>query len=324
MNRLALMFVLVCAGAVCGAQTLQGELSKAGIPASGFNSAELAQTVNAASTRDGDSLYLAYMRVDANNMLTGSPQLVRFDAKSGALVRKELEAGEKENCCGSPLGIQFTAKYVLTSFHNTPSASTFLVTDKSLRLVEVLFGFDVHEIAPDVVVFTKNMIHFAPEHAERKQVIDLSSGSSQELYPPKGDALRAEFARIHEQHMPSPEACGEANDPCDPNIYDESLIYREGAKPGQFELVVSRTAEHDWVSKGEVQEWPVQIAVYTYARGKRGWLYCERDETAQRLNKSLEHAIPPEKDQGCEPNLPVVPDSSSPKGPFPGVIRMVK
>ena len=323
MTRFVLALILMCASAVCRAQTLQDELQKAGIPTSSFTNDELVQGVNAASARNGDSVYLAYMRVDANNIFTGLPVLVRLNRTSGEVRRKKLDAGDKEICCGSPLGIQFTANYVLTSFHDSPSANTVLVTDKRLRLIEILFGFDIHEIAPDVVIFTENMIHFAPEHAERKRLVDLAAGKSQELYPPKDDALRAQFAGIHEQHMPSAAACGQANDPCDPDVYDESLTFREGAKPGQFQLLVTRTAEHEWVSKDEVHEWPIQIAVYNYTKGKHGWLYCEREETATRLIKSIDHTVPPRKEEACEPNLPVKADDSDQASPSPFVVRKV-
>jgi hypothetical protein len=324
MRGLVCGFVLAIIALPCGSQTLGDELSKAGIPAGKFSSTELAQGVNAASARDGDSAYLAYMRVDANNMFTGLPVLVRFDRSSGEFRRKELDPKDKEICCGSPLDLQFTGHYALISFHDSPSANTVLVTDKTLRLVEVLFGFDIHEIAPDVVIFTEDMVHFAPEHAERKGLVDLAGGSSQELYPPKGDILRTKFAKIHEQHMPSTAECQEANDPCDPETYDESLTFREGLKPGQFQLLVTRTAEHTWVSKDHGQAWPTQFAAYTYGKGKSGWLYCEREDTAARLTKGLDHAMPAAADQACEPNLPVEADESGQENPFPGVIRKVK
>jgi hypothetical protein len=324
MARFVLAWILFCAASVCSAQALRDELQKVGIPADGFSSAELAQGVNAASARNGNSSYLAYMRVDGNNMFTGLPILVQSDGTSGAIRRKELDPEDKEICCRSPLGIQFTADYVLISFHDTPSASTVLVTDRNLRLIEILFGFDIHEIAPDVVIFTENMIHFAAEHPERKRLVDLAAGSSQELYPPKGDALRAEFAKIHQQHMPSPEACQEANDVCDPETYDEGLTFQQGAKPGQFQLLVTRTAEHAFASKDNPQNWPIQLAAYTYRKGKRGWLYCEREQSAARLIKNVDHAMPLSKEEGCTPNLPVVADTSGQESPFPGLIRKVK
>jgi hypothetical protein len=324
MSKFTLVFLLLCARIPCGAQTLQEELQRAAIPHGSFSTDELSQTVNAASAHNGDLTYLVYMRVGADQLLNGSPEIVRFDSISGAVLRKELNTQGNADCCGSPLEIQFTRSYVLASFHDNPSANTVLVTDTQLRLVELLYGFDLHEIAPDVVVFTQNMIHFAPEHQERKRVVDLRTGASQELYPPKGDKLRAEFARMRKEHMPSAEACMRANDPCDPNIYDEDLTFRKGAKLGQFEIIVTRTAEHDDVSKNEIQEWPIQISAYTYARGTHGWLYCEREDTAPRLVSSVAENMPAKEQESCVPHLPVVPDMSGSDGPFPGIVRVVK
>lgn len=78
-----LLATLLLASALlpCTAQTLADELRRAGIPDSRFNQAELAQTVNSATSHRVATIYLAYMRVDANNLFTGSPPscLIRLE-----------------------------------------------------------------------------------------------------------------------------------------------------------------------------------------------------------------------------------------------------
>ncbi len=297
MRGLVCGFVLAIIALPCGAQTLGDELNKAGIPAGKFSSAELAQGVNAASARDGDSSYLVYMRVNASNMFTGYPQAVRYDEKGGTLVRKELPLGEKDNCCGSPLGIHVTRNYRLFEFHLSPSASTIVVTDSEFKPVELLYGFGTREIAADEVIFSEDMVHFAPAHPERLMLVDLRSGAAQELYPPKGDALRAAFAREHKKHMPAPEVCAAMNDPCRPDYYDEAIELRNDNAPERFTIRVSRDAVHAMTKDGDPDSVVSDHALYVYQRQNGRWFYC-----AVPLSDAAGET--PE----CQPSLPVTAD----------------
>jgi len=324
MNRTASILLLLCTGIGCGAQTLREDLERAGIPQASFSRAELAQTVNATSASNGDLKYSVYMRVGADQLLSGSPEIVRFDTKSGAVLHKELNAQGNAECCGSPLELQFTRSYVLASFHDNPSANTVLVIDDKLRLIELLYGFDMHEIAPDVVVFTQDMVHFAPAHQARMRVVDLRAGTSQEVYPPKGDPLREAFAKLNQQHMPPAADCEAANDPCDANVYDETLEFRPGKLPGRFEIGVVREEDHAWVNKGAVVEHPFARATYTYQLTRTGWLYCAHELSAARLVSSVAENMPAEEPESCEPHLPVVADMAGSDSPFPGLVLVVK
>jgi hypothetical protein len=311
MARSMLALVLVCAGAVCGAQTLREELQKAGIPASSFSSAELAQGVNAANAQKDASIYLVYMRVNARNEFTGFPQAVRFEHGSGKVVRRELVVQDEGICCGSPLGIVFTHNYQLFEFHVTPSASATIVVDGELKPMEMLYGFGAREVVPDEVVFTENMTHFAPAHPERIMLANLRTGAARELYPPKGDALRAAFARDHEEKMPPQEVCAAMNDRCDPDYYDEDVEWTSGDRPDRFVLRVSRNAVHAMKKDEE----PVTVlsgqAIYVYERRPEGWLYCGVALTGSAEQKA-----------DCSPELPVQADENAED---PGIfVRKVK
>ena len=304
---------LTVAVLACQAQTLRDELRTAGIPETQFPSAELGQTVNATSARGGTTTYLAYMRVDANQHFRGSPQVLRYDSATGMIARKELPPGDEERCCGSPLNITITHNYELFEFHDTPSASTVLAADKSLKPVAVLYCFGMKEIAPDEVVFTEDMVHFAPAHPERLRVVDLRSGTTEEIYPPKGDKLRVEFARVHERKMPSQKICQAENDPCDPTYYDESVEF-VSAGERQLKLRVSRDAAHVIAKDQEPETVASQEALYIYWQTVSGWRYCEmelRDKNSE--------------DEGCVPNLPVVADVDTDEtGALPIFLRKEK
>jgi hypothetical protein len=274
MARSMLALVLVCAGAVGGAQTLREELQKAGIPVSSFSSAELVQGVNAANAQKDASIYLIYMRVDARNRFTGFPQAVRFEHGSGKVVRRELVVHDEEICCGSPLGIAFTHNYQLFEFHVTPSASVTIVADGELKPVEMLYGFGVREVAPDQVIFTENMVHFAPAHPERIMLANLRTGAARELYPPRGDALRVAFARDHEAKMPPQTVCAAMNDPCDPDYFDEDVEWASGNRTDRFVLRVSRNAVHAMKNDEEPDVVLSSQGLYLYERRPEGWFYC--------------------------------------------------
>jgi hypothetical protein len=243
------------------------------------------------------------MRVDAKNEFTGFPQALRYESGSCKLARKELAIGDEENCCGSPLGISFTNTFELFEFHLSPSASITIVADSELKPQEILHGFGARQVAPDEVVFTENMIHFAPAHPERIMLANLRTGAARELYPPKGDKLRAAFARDHEAKMPSQEVCVKMNDPCSPDYYDEQveLLNADGSR--RVTMRVSRDATHA-LREGEPPATVLsQQALYVYERRKEGWFYCGVPVT----NISGEKA-------NCNPELPVESEEDSDSG----------
>lgn len=313
MRDAAAFLALALAVLVCRAQTLGDELRTAGIPDTHFTSAELGQTVNATSARSGTITYLVYMRVGTNQEFIGSPQVLRYDSASGTITSKELPRTDEERCCGSPLNITITRNYELFEFHDTPAASTVLAADRDLEPVAVLYGFDMKEIAPDEVVFTEDMVHFAPAHPERLRVVDLRSQATQEIYPPKGDKLRVEFARMHERKMPSQKICQAENDPCDPTYYDETVEFMS-AREGQLKLRVARDAAHIVAKDKQPETLASQNATYIYWKTASGWRYCEME--LQNKNSAYED---------CVPNTPVVADADTDEaGALPLFLRKVK
>ena len=303
MTRFVLASILMCAAAVCRAQTLQDELQKAGIPTSSFTNDELVQGVNAASARNGDSVYFTYMRVDANNAFSGSPEAVRYETVSGKVVHTEFAIRNERICCGSPLGISFTRNYALFEFHLSPSAGAVIVADSQLKPVAVLYGFGVHEVAPDEVIFTENMVHFAPAHPERIVFADLRTGAAREIYPPKGDALRTTFARDHEAKMPPQEVCAKMNDPCSPDDYDEGVEVSSGDGPDRLTMLVSRDASHG-LREGELPDTVLSAkALYVYERRKEGWFYCEAQATkATEAKATCNPKLPVESEKAADPS----------------------
>lgn len=294
------------------AQTLRDVLKTNGIPENAFSASELDRNVNAATAVKDQRILVVYLSVDKNNMFTGNPQLLLFDRTSGQIHRSEIKPEDKDRCCGSPDSVEFIGDFVILSFHINPSAVTMLVLGKNLKLVTTLYGFDVREVAPGQVVFIENMIHFAPVHPERLQFADLRSGRRMELYPPKGDALRAEFAREHGRHMPPYNTCMQMNDPCKPELYDEDIEFVDNDRVGNFEFTVRRNALHATVTGQPPESVGSEAALYRYAWNGRSWRYCEQKLTGDQTEryKAQRHHENLSKD-ACTPTLPVVPDTSN-------------
>lgn len=309
MRKFGVLLIVACIAVPCPAQTLREELQRLHIPSAGFSGEELSQTIDAADASRKSFTYLAYMLVERNGQFIGFPRVVRYDSRNGQVIRRELHANEEDNCCGSPLGIDFTQDCLLISFHDNPSAATVLVTDDQLRLFEILYGFDFHEIGPDQVVFIENMVHFAPQHPERLRFVNLRSGKTQELYPLNGDTLRAEFARLNEAHMPTRAACAQANDPCAPDIFDETIQFISSSEAGAFEIQVNRNTSHPGVANWRMENLLAASTKYIFRRTSKGWLYCETQV---------------ENSDQCTPNLPVIADTSGETSPFPEIGRRVR
>lgn len=316
MQRTAIALTLaLCALPVCG-QTLREVLRKVGIPANQFTATELAQQVQATFGKEAALTYLVYLPPDPNGIEPNAPRLVRYDNATKAMLRHNLKPEEMENCCGSPLDIQFTRSYVLVSFSDTPSAETVLAVDKDLKYRGTLYGFGFKEIAPDQVVFVEDEVHFAAQHPERLAWADLKNGREMELYPPKSDALRAGFARLNQKHMPPKADCEKADDPCDPAIYDEDIEFVSGDGHGGFKIRVTSEGGHPWITKDAIVDIPFQRAVYEYQESGKGWRYCAIEDTLTGLIKSIDEPPPPSQPKSCVPSLPVVPDQSGLGNPF--------
>lgn len=318
-----LLFVLPC----YSQKTLREDLQSDGIPISSFSKAELDEAVDGAGGSKQPYVYFVYVRRNGNS-LSGLPHLLRYDQNTGAILRSELQVDKEDECCGAPGGIEFVDGYLLLSFHYNPSASTILVLDHELRLVELLYGFGATEVAPNQIVLTEGMMHFAPIHAERLQFVDLHTGSARELFPIKNDALRKQFILEHKKRMPSIEICRQSdNDYCDPEMFDEGVMLLGTDGHGSFALLAKRDASHITEKNGDVVIVASQSALYIYKQDRNGWLYCEEslsEEEASAFDYRNQHYFGQVASR-CNPNLAVVPDiSTSDLSPFPSPSRRVK
>ena len=293
------------------AETLREFLKDNAIPANSFSKAELDEEINGASGAQNQSVIAVYVRIK-DDAVTGDPRVVRFDKNSGAVQRAEIKPDNEDLCCGSPLQVDLIGDYAFLYFHINPSAGAVMVIGKDLKLVTTLYGIDVREVSPGQVVFIENMIHFAPVHPERLKFADLASGKTMELYPPKGDALRAAFAREHAQHMPPKATCEKMDDPCKAEEYDESIDFVDRDGHGSFAFTVQRDALHATAGEQPPESVVSESALYRYSWDGKAWLYCEEklteDEAKALSALAVQQAGASASKGRCTPSLAVAPD----------------
>jgi hypothetical protein len=174
-----------------------------------------------------------YWLLDGPPVFPDHFQVSLLDKRSGswthAVLPREQEitsaAGPSWNL-GSLMKITPTRHYLYLDTHNTPSAGIVLVLTKRLRPVAALAGWIVKLLPHEMVLYHRDMPHFAPTHSAELWLYDPRSGRDVKLYPTKPyqpirrqyieqvrkiyAALGEEWFMIHNHHM-------------DPERFDSSL-----------------------------------------------------------------------------------------------------
>jgi hypothetical protein len=236
-----------------------------------------------------------------------------------------LHVDEDAECCGAPDGFSFVDDYLLLSFHYNPSASSVVVLDQRLKMVELFYGFDILRVAPNQIVVAEDMMHFAPIHPERLQYIDLNTGASLEIYPLTNDALRNRF--VDDYPKRAPEVCNRTPELCGNGDFDEGCSYLGGDGQGKFSFECDRSASYQTKEGEDSVDYASDSAIYIFAHGPSGWIHCEQlisGDEANALEKLKGRGYDKVKAR-CVPNLPVIPDmSTSEFSPFPKPQRLKK
>lgn len=311
-NRIRILGWIACflfVPPACYSQySLRKELTQAGIPLTSFSNAELDEAVDGTGASKQPYVFFVYVRRDGDS-LTGLPHLVRYDQNTEAILRLDLQLKKQDPyCCGSPEGIKFLDDYLLLYFHYNPSASSVLVLDKNLKLLQSLDGFSLQKVALNQIVMVENMVHFAPVHPERLQWADLSENFTQEIYPLKNDPVRNRFKLEYVKRMPA--MCKLSNELCDYGLFEEGCVYLGGDGQTQIAFECGRSANYQAKQGKESVPYFTDSAIYLYAHNSKGWAYC-----AQAISEDEATALDKEETKGydkiksrCTPNLPVVPD----------------
>jgi hypothetical protein len=297
LSRAVLLAAGLLAAANVRAETLRQVLQQNGIPISGFLPAELqAQVSSSAADSNAEAVFLAYPAERGEEMIGPPLSVVVYHRTTRKVVRRAIAPGEtSDECTGSVLGISEQAGYILVETHINPSASCTMVLDADLRVRHTLFGWSVARLGTAGVLLEEDEVHFAPVHPLRLEVFDLAGGRRQEVYPPDGDALRAQFSRELRPHLPSDSWCREHNHPCDASSFDEELgeaVFADAAGT-KFGLIVTYDAGGFGEDAGRVIG--SRSVLYIYRRSADSWTYCQErlsenevESRQRRLKDDLE------------------------------------
>jgi hypothetical protein len=306
---------------VCPAETLKELLTRTGFPSATFTEKELSVDVDYANSENAQQIVIAY-QVRKNGLLYHTLHMASYEKGKGVVHRGILQRGNDLNdfCSRALMDISFLHNYIVLEFHYNPSASCFVIVDKSFNIIRKINGIDWFEIAPNQLVVVENVIHFAPIHAERLRLLNLQHPGSEEIYPLKGDALRAHFIREHKKLMPLDKICSLHYDPCNPELFDEEAGNFASDGHGKIALLASLDASHATEKKKPPFTILSQSILYIYQQNKNGWLYCEQmveNSEAKILGKEMSGHFEFVANR-CKPNLPVGPDmTTSGFSPFP-------
>lgn len=316
-----LLCVSFCLAMSARAETLQQLLQDQGVPAASFSPEELSLEVSGVAKSDDHRTVIAYAEVDrlTGNAMVGPRTILSFDKTSSAVQRKALPTEGTESCGGAPIEIGFSDDFILLQTHINPSAGCTLVVDANLALQKTLYGFNPVRVAPNQIVVVEDMIHFAPVHPERLQLVDLVKWTNSELYPPRGDVLRKSLAAQNAAALPSQETCTVNNESCDPNDFDETLNAITSDGQGRFAFVATQEASHVRKEGEAPEKVASQNVLYVYRKQGTGWRYCQQ-ELQQSDVEGVKQQLVSDfvKAAGrCIPRKIVFPDLSSQKyNPF--------
>lgn len=303
--------LLLAASLPAPAKTLENLLLKKGIPSDSFSLSDLESPVwSSAFLNDSGQKYLAYL-LSPHSGGAEDLYLVRFDSTNGKLLKSTVH--EIEPCSGALGDMTKIDDYFLVPTNISPSASCLLVLNKNLAQTQILNGFGPNRVGQNQIIFTESMIHFAPVHPERLKFADLRRGATTELYPPKGDPLRAKLARENAKHMPSHQVCMQMNNACDPKLFDESINNFTTDGQDRFALLITQSASYA-VPPGEpaAKSGP-QWVIYIYVGEKDGWKYCQKEISgteAASMPKPQNWKFQ-NVERRCTPDQSVIPDMSA-------------
>lgn len=314
MKTVALIPVFVLLTLPAPAKTLKDLLQTQNIPLTSFSAPELAASVQGSDSISNPQQEELVYTLASGSAQPGPAHVIKFNKATKTVLKFTLPYDATDACSGPFEGIMAMDDFTLVSTDISPSAQCVHVLDSHLAQTKTLYGFDPHDVGHNQIVLIENMVQFAAVHPERLQFADLRSGATDELYPPKGDALRAKIALENAHNIPPPSVCGPMNDPCDPQLFDEDISVATNGKD-RFALIAHQSASHALAPNQTPVTVASQWTLYLYAHSQSGWLYCESeisgDEATSLIEGPSAHPWFPEVQNRCAPTLPVAADMSS-------------
>jgi hypothetical protein len=292
-------------------QTLAGVLQREDIPVPPISLRDAQSEITSYATLNDDKEFvIGYYLVDLLNRSALKPPLLltRFDkqtkewshvALSGIKVKALADSDLEHDCLGSISGIERHNGDYYLNLHLTPSASCTLVLNHDLTVSHTIGGWTDVFFQSGLIVYTGNMVHFAPTYPERLYIYDPATHTSRLLYPQKDDPFRNMFIeRIRKVFDQS--RCGKENWACDPKEFEGIVRSWIQASDATHSLAFRiEFSPRGFLSREEVEDsgqWYDDEYVYIYQLEPFRWReFSAYDLKPKFGTDSLEEILTPEK-----------------------------
>lgn len=213
-------------------QTLKEALAAKSLPVAGAKLVNLEKRITSgAEFDDSHQFAIAYYLDDRSGVLNPPLFVDRYNKKikewqSAALPDAQQKSLKPDDTCyGSILNINASGDRLFLNTHINPSAGCLLVLSPDLTLEASLYGWHLGQLGPDLVLYQRSEVHFAPVHPAEIAVYDLHAKRDETIFPPKAaTAIRqARTAQLREFYKTNQEWCHKNDDPCDPEAFDSEV-----------------------------------------------------------------------------------------------------
>lgn len=246
-------------------QTLREILVKKGLPVAGSKLANLDKRIasNAEIEFDDHSQFvIAYYLKDETGFFRPPLFVDRYHKRnkewqSVALPNAQAKSPDSDEICfGAVLDAKAVGSRLILDTHINPSAGCLLVLSANLKLEASLYGWHLGQLGPDLLLYQRSEVHFAPVHPVEVAVYDLRTKRDETIFPPKipTPIRQARAAQLREFYKSHEEWCRKNNDPCDPEYFDSEL--EEDVAPSAVESAVAFLVSYEQIQfvEGDVQK----------------------------------------------------------------------
>jgi hypothetical protein len=191
-----------------------------------------AKISSGAELNDAQQFVIAYYLLDSTGQLNPPIFVDLYDRGAGRWESGEIragtakEGGADDNCFGSVLAIAaFSDSYALET-HINPSAGCEIILSRDLKVRASLYGWIVGHFGDGGIVYHRSQVHFATVHPAEIAIYDPAAAKDFNIFPHAPfQAVRLQLTeKLREFYKTRQDYCQKANDPCDPEEFDSSLV----------------------------------------------------------------------------------------------------
>jgi hypothetical protein len=171
-----------------------------------------------------DEFAIAYVSTGPQGDLRMPLKVKAFDRNNRAWHQAEfktltLKEYPGVDCTGSVLALAHFNGWYYVETHLTPSAGCLIILNNRLELHDLIGGYSLAIFDCGVLVYARDMTHFARVHPATVFMYEPSSRTNRKLYPQADDKVREAFS-LRLSAMRDEQLCRQMNSPCDPSNFE--------------------------------------------------------------------------------------------------------